>query len=102
MTRVSPEKLRHLRNQISIAEIICTRLQLPSKVRDSFLRFLCPLCSEFNTAVNSKTNLARCFSCQKNFNPIDLVIATTGCSFLEAVNFLENSDATMPAFRRAF
>jgi DNA primase len=90
MSRFSPEKLRFLRNQISIADLICSRLELPNKIRDSYLRFLCPLCSGFDTAVNPKTNLARCFACQKNFNPIDLVIAATGCSFIEAINFLEN------------
>jgi hypothetical protein len=37
-------------------------------------RFLCPLCNGFDTAVNPKTNLARCFRCEKNFNTIDLVM----------------------------
>jgi hypothetical protein len=32
--------------------------------------------------------LARCFDCQKNFNPIDLVIAVANCSFLDAVEYL--------------
>lgn len=73
-----------------MADLIRLRLQLPNCYRDSFLRFLCPLCSRFNTAVNPATNLARCFACRKNFNPIDLVMAVHKCSFLEAVSFLEN------------
>jgi len=91
MSGISPEKLRYLRNNVDISHVICCRLELPNKVRDSYLRFLCPLCSEFNTAVNPKTNLARCFACSKNFNPIDIVIATLQCSFLDAIYFLENT-----------
>ena len=90
MNRLSPERLRSLRNEISIAELIRDRLDLPNKFRDNFLRFLCPLCHEFNTAVNPKTNLGRCFLCKRNFNPIDLVMAVYGCSFIEAVKFLED------------
>lgn len=90
MTRITPEKLRALRNEIPIADLIRRRLKLPSSFRDSYLRFLCPLCSGFDTAVNPATNLARCFACKKNFNPIDLVIAVQRCSFRDAVAFLEN------------
>lgn len=90
MTRITPEKLRALRNEVPIADLIRLRLELPSSVRDSYLRFLCPLCSGFNTAVKPATNLARCFACKKNFNPIDLVIAVRRCSFRDAVSFLEN------------
>ena len=90
MSRLSAERLRSLRNDIPLAYLIQARLDLPSKHRDSLLRFLCPLCKEFNTAVNPKTNLGRCFRCLRNFNPIDLVMAVHGCSFLDAVRFLEN------------
>ena len=95
---ISPEKLRFLRNEISITDLICTRLELPNKFRDSYLRFLCPLCSGFDSAVNPKTNLARCFACKKNFNPIDIVIASLNCSFLDAVNFLENPTLSLRQF----
>ena len=88
---ISSEKLRALRNDFPIADLIQLRLQLPNTFRDSFLRFLCPLCSGFNTAVNPASNLARCFACKKNFNPIDLVIAVRRCSFLDAVKFLQSS-----------
>ena len=103
MTRLSAERLRSLRNDIPIAHVIQVRLDLPSKHRDGFLRFLCPLCNEFNTAVNPKTNLGRCFRCLRNFNPIDIVMAARGCSFLDAVRYLENpalSDRQISALSR--
>lgn len=93
MSRLSPALLRSLRNDISTADVIRRHLALPNSFRDSYLRFLCPLCSGFNTAVNPATNLARCFACKRNFNPIDLVMATRRCSFLDAVNFLQKSRA---------
>ena len=61
------EKLRRLRNQVSIDRVI-EKLDLPSKLSEGYLRFLCPLCREFNTATNPDTNLARCFRCKRNFN----------------------------------
>ncbi len=70
--------------------LIRDRLQVPSKIRDGFFRFLCPLCNEFQTAVNPNTNLARCFRCEKNFNTIDLVMAVRGCGFKDSVLFLKN------------
>ncbi|MCK8601145.1 hypothetical protein [Desulfoferrobacter suflitae] len=51
--------------------------------------FRFPLCSEFQTATNPKTNLARCFRCQKNFNPIDIVMAVNCCNFREAVEMID-------------
>ena len=69
-------------------DISCLRLDIPTKISEDYLRFLCPLCSEFNTAINPSTNLARCFRCQQNFNPIDMVMTVKGCSFLDAVKYL--------------
>jgi DNA primase len=86
--RFPREILRSLRNEIPISELIRFRLDLPSKEREGFFRFLCPLCSEFNTATNPKTNLARCFRCRVNFNPIDMVMAVERCSFVDAVRIL--------------
>jgi len=85
----SKEKLRMLRNDIPIANLISDFLRLPCKVSEGYFRFLCPLCSEFNTATNPKTNLARCFRCQKNFNPIDMVMTVKCCNFREAVNLID-------------
>ena len=48
-----------------------------------------PICEDANTATNPRTNLARCFRCQRNFNPIEFVMAVQGCEFLDAVACLE-------------
>jgi hypothetical protein len=42
------------------------------------------------TAYNPRTNLARCFRCQKNFNPIDLIMVVKGYNFRKAVEFLQD------------
>lgn len=81
--------LRTLRNRIPIDTVIIDMLKLDIRHSDTLLRFRCPLCAGFHTATASKTNLARCFDCEKNFNPIDLVIAVTNCSFLDAVEKLK-------------
>jgi len=86
--RYSKEFLTRLRNQIPIAILISDLLELPNKVSEGYFRFLCPICSEFNTATNQKTNLARCFRCEKNFNPIDLVMEVKRVGFIDAVQYL--------------
>jgi hypothetical protein len=82
------ETLRELRNNIPIAILIADILELPHKTADGYFRFLCPLCGGFDTATNPKTNLARCFTCQKNFNPIDLTMTVKRQNFRNAVKFL--------------
>ena len=74
MTQFSKEELRKLRNEIAVRWVIETLLQLPHKEVEGVFRFLCPACGEFQTAVNPKTNLSRCFRCQMNFNTIELVM----------------------------
>jgi hypothetical protein len=86
----SSRELFDLRNNIPVDMLIRDQLQIPSKIRDGFFRFLCPVCNEFQTAVNPNTNLARCFRCEKNFNTIDLVMAVRGCGFKNSVLFLKN------------
>lgn len=86
--RYSRTTLRRLRNEVDIASLIVDVLRLPHKVSEGHLRFLCPECSECNSATNAATNLARCFRCRRNFNPIDLVMAVKGCPFRDAVEFL--------------
>jgi hypothetical protein len=81
--------LRRLRNDIDI-DLVINRLRLERRESKKFLRFRCPVCHGFHTATNAKTNLARCFDCQRNFNPIDLVMATTARSFVQTVEFLKN------------
>ena len=86
--RFSPEMLRRLRNDIPIARLIGDVLGIPSKISEGYFRFLCPLCADFNTATNPKTNLARCFRCERNFNPIDIVMLDKRMNFVEAVGYL--------------
>ena len=85
---IARERLWRLRNRVSIDRAL-VEVELPVKRSEGYLRFLCPLCQEFNTATNPRTNLARCFRCKKNFNPIDLVMLVEKRSFLEAVQHLE-------------
>jgi DNA primase len=86
--RYSADYLRSLRNEIPIARLIGDLLGIPCKVREGYVRFLCPICSEFNSAINPKTNLARCFICKRNFNPIDMVMIDRRLNFVEAVEYL--------------
>jgi hypothetical protein len=87
--RYGKETLRSLRNGIPIAILIADILELPCKTADGYFRFLCPLCGGFDTATNPRTNLARCFTCQKNFNPIDITMSVKRQNFREAVQFLQ-------------
>ena len=82
--------LRMLRNQIPINEVIIDLLNLEVRNDHELLRFRCPLCDNFHTATNHKTNLARCFDCKNNFNPIDLVMTVENCGFLDALKILRN------------
>jgi hypothetical protein len=87
----SAKFLRHLRNDISIDEVIADLLNLELKTGCEMIRFRCPICYNFHTATNQKTNLARCFDCKKNFNPIDMVITVVNCSFVDAVKILKDA-----------
>lgn len=87
--RFSDQQLHELRNAIPIDWLIEKLLLIPSKFSEGFFRFLCPLCGEFRTATHVKTNLARCFRCEKNFNTIDMVMLCKNLSFVESVEFLK-------------
>lgn len=83
------DQLRRLRNEIPF-QLLFRRLNWTSKKSTSGqLVFPCPLCNESSTAVNPRTNLARCFRCQRNWNPIDFTMEVTSMDFLETVAFLE-------------
>jgi hypothetical protein len=86
--RYAKRTLRRLRNEIPINILIADILELPYKMVEGYFRFLCPRCSGFDTATNPKTNLARCFSCQENFNPIDITMLVKRQNFRDAVQFL--------------
>lgn len=86
----SSSQLYALRNEINVQMLIEKTLRIPCRVTKGCFRFLCPLCSGFDTAVNPKTNLARCFRCKKNFNTIDLVMLTRRADFVGSVRFLQS------------
>ena len=85
----SSQELFMLRNHIPIDTLIQKHLMLPSKFSEGYFRFLCPLCHEFQTATNPKTNLARCFRCETNFNTIDMVLICKEIRFVEGVKYLK-------------
>ena len=94
--RFSSRELFELRNNIPVDILIRDHLQVSSKISDGLFRFLCPLCNEFQTAVNPATNLARCFRCEKNFNAIDLVMEIKGYGFRDSVLFLKQISTPPP------
>lgn len=93
--RFSSEELCNLRNKISVKDLI-QRLEIPNKYSEGKFRFLCPECGEFQTGVNDKTNLSRCFLCNKNFNTIELVMHERKLSFVESVKFLQINGSGSP------
>lgn len=80
--------LYRLRNEIPVVELLI-RLDWPRKYRDGRFVFLCPVCGEYLTATNPRANLGRCFACERNFNPIDLVMLIEAVDFVTAVQSLE-------------
>lgn len=89
MSLIPAERLRSLRNDVPVLAVI-SQLGIAKKLRGRRLSFRCPECGCFHTATEPRTNLARCFSCERNFNPIDLVMAERGWSFLQALKYMED------------
>ncbi len=85
--RYSPELLRRIRNEIPIDWLIA-HLNWPHKQRDGRFVFVCLVCGESLSSIKSSTNLARCFHCSTNFNPIDFTMHVHQCDFTQAVEFL--------------
>lgn len=89
MSRYSQTYLQAIRNDIPMDAVITKMLRLDVRRTTGIPRFRCPICGNYHTAINPNTNLARCFDCEKNFNPIDLVMTVLGCPFMDAVRYLE-------------
>ena len=87
MNPFTKQQLYQVRNEIDIGWLINEKLNLERQFKRIW-RFQCPICQQFNTATQKKTNLARCFSCQQNFNTIDLVIYTRKVNFVPSVQLL--------------
>ena len=84
----SRQLLYRIRNEIPLRGLLI-QLEWPNKDRAGRFSFLCPECGEFLTATNPRTNLGRCFSCARNYNTIDFVMAVQQCDFVAAVHYLE-------------
>lgn len=95
--RFTAKELFNLRNNLPIDWLIINKLNIPFKRSAGILRFQCPCCDGFHTAINRSTNLARCFDCQRNFNPIDLIMAFRNMEFVESVMFLQQCSPTTGA-----
>ena len=87
MKPFTKQQLYQVRNEINIDWLINEKLPLERQF-NRIWRFQCPLCQQFNTATHKKTNLARCFGCQQNFNTIDLVIYSKKMNFSPSVQLL--------------
>lgn len=87
--RFSDLELYTIRNNIPVQTVINNVLHIPAEKSGKYLRFQCPLCCGYNTAVKIKTNLARCFTCEKNFNTIDLVMICKNISFVQSIALLK-------------
>ncbi|MCK5356293.1 MAG: hypothetical protein KAJ63_14340 [Methyloprofundus sp.] len=87
MNSFTKQQLFQVRNEIDIDWLINEKLSIERQFNGAW-RFRCPICQELNTATQKKTNLARCFSCQKNFNTLDIVIYTKKINFVPSVRFL--------------
>jgi len=84
----SRQLLYRIRNEIPLASLVA-ELQWPHKTREGRFCLVCPRCDELIAVVNPRTNLARCFRCEVNFNTIDLTMSIKDCDFVDAVHFLQ-------------
>jgi hypothetical protein len=86
--RFSSGELKLLRNRVPIDRVVETLFG--TCIQDSKRRFACPICGGLDTSVNASHNLARCFSCHRNFNPIDLVMHQLKICFVDGVKWLQS------------
>lgn len=87
-TALTRAHLRRLRNEIEFQNLLAF-LNWVHKRREGRLVFQCPRCHETLTGIHAKTNLARCFRCEVNWNPIDFTIESLQVDFLAAVALLD-------------
>lgn len=88
---ITRELLREIRNDLPM-RLTIVRLGCHgpiAKQSDGYFRFQCPGCGELRATVNPRNNLAHCFSCQANYNNIDLMMLQ-GHDFPSAVQILRN------------
>jgi len=88
--RLSKQFLHDLRNKIPVRGLMENELGVRCEMESGIFRFECPLCASFHTSVMKTQNLARCFVCEINFNPIDMVMAVKKTEFRQSADFLAN------------
>jgi len=88
---MNADLLRRIRNDLPMPVTIAAlgRDGPPGKMSEGYFRFLCPNCGDMRATVNPRNNLAHCFTCSKNFNNIDLLLALD-YDFRSAVGLLQN------------
>jgi len=87
--RFSAQELAFLRNNIPINRVIETMLSVATGNNNGAPTFNCPACHGPNTSINAKHNLAGCFDCRQNFNPIEFVMHQRHTSFVDSVKWLK-------------
>jgi DNA primase len=92
--RFSSAELNFLRNRVPIERVMETLFG--TCIQGSNRRFVCPLCAGLDTSVNAGHNLARCFACRRNFNPIELVMHQLKISFVDSVKWLQSRMLSAP------
>lgn len=89
--RFSSPQLSYLRNNIPIDRVIETMLSVATGNKNGKPSFNCPVCHSANTSINATHNLARCFECRQNFNPIEFVMHQRHISFVDSVKWLKQN-----------
>jgi DNA primase len=87
--RFSAQELSFLRNQVPINRVIETMLSVATGNNNGKLSFACPVCRSMNTGINTRHNLARCFDCRQNHNPIEFVMHQLHLNFVDSVKWLK-------------
>lgn len=88
--RFSSGELRLLRNRVPIDRVVETLFDTPIQNKSGKRLFACPICGGLDTSIHVAHNLVRCFSCQRNFNPIELVMHQMKIGFVDSVKWLQN------------
>lgn len=88
--RFTRQQLYELRNNFPVRYVIENVLKIPNRVSGNVFRFECPICRGWHTGVKYEKNLARCFDCKANFNPIDLAIRIRQEDFRPSASYLWN------------
>ncbi len=97
--RFSSRELTFLRNKVPINRVIENMLSVATGNKNGAPSFNCPACHSANTCIHTRHNLARCFDCRRNFNPIEFVMHQRHISFVDSVKWLERQSRNTVAER---